>query len=175
MNNHTCTTYCLLSWLIQSLLISFTPYSGLQVKSANIIYIILTEETWQHLPSSAPIFLAPTKQPHLSHSIDQQPFTMIEIPLSAVYVVLAAYAYYFSSLSQFFLLSFAATILKTFYSTVLYPVYFTPLKQVPTPPVSTSDTSRSLIYTRWNISIEPLMDHRQLRIAARQLPLHCVG
>ena len=72
---------------------------------------------------------------------------MIEIPLSAVYVVLAAYAYYFSSLSQFFLLSFAATILKTFYSTVLYPEYFTPLKQVPTPPVSTSDTSRSLIYT----------------------------
>lgn len=65
---------------------------------------------------------------------------MIQIPLSAVYIALAAYAYYFSSLSQFFLLSFVATILKAFYGVVLYPQFFTPLKQIPTPPVSTPNT-----------------------------------
>ncbi|PLN81741.1 putative cytochrome P450 monooxygenase [Aspergillus taichungensis] len=95
---------------------------------------------------------------------------MIEIPLSAVYVALAAYAYYFSSLSQFLLLSFAATILKTFYSTVLYPEYFTPLKQIPTPPNRSwiIGNSRSLLdnfpFTAWARWAQELPNNGLLRI-----------
>lgn len=61
---------------------------------------------------------------------------MAAIPFGPIYLALAVYTLTRSTVTNFFLLSLGTLLAKIFYNAALYPAFFTPMKNIPSPAVS---------------------------------------
>ncbi|CEL05234.1 hypothetical protein ASPCAL06353 [Aspergillus calidoustus] len=82
---------------------------------------------------------------------------MARTPWGMIYVGVAAYSFFISSFSTFFILASALTAFRIVHLSFLYPKYLTPIKHIPTPPKRswiTGNASTYLLQTPFEDLIE---------------------